>query len=551
MIIGNTRGFIRAKALATVQDDIDPLKTSVSEGKSLIAAAVTDKGVETAADATFQTIAENIESIETGISINGTLDNFSVSDGFSVQKGDFVECVDNVSFIIDPQMGDIIFASNKGSIQTRKKIELTDTKILYIYTDGVYGNNATYAIICTLSSSGLSFGTPVQLSASADTYGYNDACRISDNYCIIEYVHYNDSKEEYLSTCRILNCSNSQALTLGSSIQIIASSSDLNSACLVDNVNIYENGTYPIMLVKCANLDHTFSDNTGGSGLYMIRLHVNISSSTIQILERTRLCKWYISANTCSGIYDKNTGQLFLIYLDKQTSGYSNCYITYRIYNGGSFIGNGKLPGINYSSNDMPYVTSSLYVNIDPQLSIMHMVRYQALNGAYYQNYYNCFKITAGGVSLIQNSGASGTLTGIETDHIGRFSFDFVLVGENTNIRYLVYFDSSSMGNGSTCFTKLNVENDVVTMLETTQTSPVKVYYPTFNPLTETTFALTYPKTSSGITDTTNMNYLEIFSEVHNKHIQEITSETPGTSVGIANESGESGSTIAVYVQTK
>ena len=45
---------------------IDTLKTSVSEGKSLIAAAVTDKGVQTAADATFQTMATNIGSIPTG-----------------------------------------------------------------------------------------------------------------------------------------------------------------------------------------------------------------------------------------------------------------------------------------------------------------------------------------------------------------------------------------------------------------------------------------------------------------------------------------------------
>ena len=42
------------------------LKTSVSEGKTLIAAAVTDKGVQTAADATFATIAANIASISTG-----------------------------------------------------------------------------------------------------------------------------------------------------------------------------------------------------------------------------------------------------------------------------------------------------------------------------------------------------------------------------------------------------------------------------------------------------------------------------------------------------
>ena len=47
-------------------DATNSLKTSVSEGKSLIATAVTGKGVNTAADATFETMATNISSISTG-----------------------------------------------------------------------------------------------------------------------------------------------------------------------------------------------------------------------------------------------------------------------------------------------------------------------------------------------------------------------------------------------------------------------------------------------------------------------------------------------------
>ena len=50
-------------------DELDEVKTSVSEGKNLIAAAVTDKGVQTAADATFQAIATNIRSIKTGFTV--------------------------------------------------------------------------------------------------------------------------------------------------------------------------------------------------------------------------------------------------------------------------------------------------------------------------------------------------------------------------------------------------------------------------------------------------------------------------------------------------
>ena len=48
-----------------LSDEISSLKSSVSNGKSLIASAITDKGVSTASDATFQTMSNNIRNIET------------------------------------------------------------------------------------------------------------------------------------------------------------------------------------------------------------------------------------------------------------------------------------------------------------------------------------------------------------------------------------------------------------------------------------------------------------------------------------------------------
>lgn len=49
-----------------VQEAIDQLFTSVSNGKSLIASAITDKGVSTSASDSFQTMANNIENIQVG-----------------------------------------------------------------------------------------------------------------------------------------------------------------------------------------------------------------------------------------------------------------------------------------------------------------------------------------------------------------------------------------------------------------------------------------------------------------------------------------------------
>lgn len=47
--------------------------TNVSNGKTLIASAITDKGISTSSDATFQTMATNISNIETGITPTGTI----------------------------------------------------------------------------------------------------------------------------------------------------------------------------------------------------------------------------------------------------------------------------------------------------------------------------------------------------------------------------------------------------------------------------------------------------------------------------------------------
>ena len=51
------------------QAAIDELFTSVSDGKTLVAAAITDKGVETAATDSFTTMADNIANISGGASI--------------------------------------------------------------------------------------------------------------------------------------------------------------------------------------------------------------------------------------------------------------------------------------------------------------------------------------------------------------------------------------------------------------------------------------------------------------------------------------------------
>ena len=73
-LVGNGTGAVQLKSKSAVLSDIgaasktelEQVKSSVSEGKALIASAVTDKGVTTAGDATFAKIAENIGLIMGG-----------------------------------------------------------------------------------------------------------------------------------------------------------------------------------------------------------------------------------------------------------------------------------------------------------------------------------------------------------------------------------------------------------------------------------------------------------------------------------------------------
>lgn len=62
----NVEGSLGAQIKA-VNETVDTLKKSVSDGKTKVANAITDKGVETATDATFAVMANNISQIETGV----------------------------------------------------------------------------------------------------------------------------------------------------------------------------------------------------------------------------------------------------------------------------------------------------------------------------------------------------------------------------------------------------------------------------------------------------------------------------------------------------
>ena len=75
-------------SLAELKTDVNATKKSVSDGKTLIAAAITEKKVQTAADATFAVMAENISKIICG---SGTAKPADVLKGKTFTGNDGIE----------------------------------------------------------------------------------------------------------------------------------------------------------------------------------------------------------------------------------------------------------------------------------------------------------------------------------------------------------------------------------------------------------------------------------------------------------------------------
>lgn len=82
-ILKNLIGEVNTKMTISyaLKSSVEDLKKSVSDGKTLVADAITEKGVTTAADATFAMMAENISQIE-----NGTGESINLQESVTVKS---------------------------------------------------------------------------------------------------------------------------------------------------------------------------------------------------------------------------------------------------------------------------------------------------------------------------------------------------------------------------------------------------------------------------------------------------------------------------------
>ncbi len=96
-----------------LSDEITSLKSSVSNGKSLIASAITDKGVSTASDATFQTMADNISSLDVN---DPTTIRFAYTGNYNERVGGVIEFLSSgILTIYNSAVVDLFLVGGGGS----------------------------------------------------------------------------------------------------------------------------------------------------------------------------------------------------------------------------------------------------------------------------------------------------------------------------------------------------------------------------------------------------------------------------------------------------
>lgn len=133
----NTSTIIKSD---NVQGAIDQLFTSVSEGKSLVAKAVTDKGVQTALDATFEKIAENVGKIRGTTSFDkkfAKIYNPIYSQAYTLGRGLKIQFVDNKRIILQSGSSKINI-TNSTSITTNFSGDNSVGRFAWKYSDSTY-----------------------------------------------------------------------------------------------------------------------------------------------------------------------------------------------------------------------------------------------------------------------------------------------------------------------------------------------------------------------------------------------------------------------------
>ena len=203
--------------------EINSLKSSVSNGKSAIASAITGKGVSTASDATFQTMANNINSIQSRNSFDLKVDSeFGTSpyalaysfgpNTYSFMNGMTIRLVRGTNYNISEfTVTDFSGTGNRGSLEC-------------------YGSNAQgvvleFGLMCDTRTALWSISNPVLSAVFWGLYPDNIGNIIQYTQTLVEQTQ---NKLNIQLTCKMTDMSEGNAGS-NCSIQFIKSNKQVDT----------------------------------------------------------------------------------------------------------------------------------------------------------------------------------------------------------------------------------------------------------------------------------------------------------------------------------
>lgn len=173
--------------VAELNKTVDALKKSVSDGKTKVANAITDKGVKTATDATFDVMAENISKIDT--ELHGATLAVSASDNELFGK--------TVTLTLNgANVGTTVLASNGTCsfvVQTPGTYTITSGeahKDVTVTSDNVLNKTVISVELSLLKIVAFATGTDAEIAAMIKAH-YNNKINIADYWAVgdIRTVH--------------------------------------------------------------------------------------------------------------------------------------------------------------------------------------------------------------------------------------------------------------------------------------------------------------------------------------------------------------------------
>lgn len=198
--------------VSTLENEIVSLETAESEGKTLIAGAITNKGVDTVPSDSYQTMADNINSLETGgVTLNGVLEKCKAASGNVINAGDFVSYSSNDSTIN-------IITDRKSTNEKGDSVILSDTQTLITY---IAGNSNHMARVVNIDSQGVATVGEGAFPGVSYTSGYLSVVKLTPSKVL--FLDYNNTDYQLSG---VVGTINGTTITMGTVVSQLCATNE-------------------------------------------------------------------------------------------------------------------------------------------------------------------------------------------------------------------------------------------------------------------------------------------------------------------------------------